>query len=889
MSKDTVSHFQILEPLGAGGMGRVYKAFDTKLKRTVALKFVSHQLSEEPEAQRRLLREARAAAALNHSNICTIHEVDEVHTDLKLETGEQIPAGTPFIAMEMIDGEPLDRVLSESGPLPLDEFLGMAVQMAEGLAEAHSQGIVHRDLKPQNIVVTSRGQVKILDFGLAKPLTPSVPADEATFTAPLTREGTLVGTTPYMSPEQVNGKPVDSRSDIFSFGVMLYEMLSGKRPFQGQTTTEILAKILEAEPTPLSESRSGLPEDLERIACRCLHKKPEQRYNDTRDLVAALADLQRETLSTRIAPSVPKRSRPWLVVGGIAIVIAAAIFVLTRVLRTEQPVDKRIMLAVLPFENLGAPEDEYFASGVTEEITARLAVVPGLGLISRNSITEYKNTQKTLQQIGEELGVDYLMKGTIRWERSSDETQLVRVTPHLIRIVDATEVWAQIYDEALTEIFKVQSTIANQVLEELGVILHGRDLDSVDRKPTENLDAYQAYLRGLDYARRIDTSPETWEMAEQMFSRAIELDSGFAAAYAELSLVHAAVYNASIDRSEARLETARLNAQKAIAIGPNLPESYLANGYYYYFGHGEYSRALVEFKIGERCSPNDYRTLEAIGVIYKRTGKFDKAIEYYTRAFELNPRDAGLPIELGIAYQLLRQYGPSEHYYDRAIGLAPDQRAAYRFKACLHLWGTGDIEKSRQILASAPPAADNYLWIATWISQECFERDFQGALAWVDVLSEVEAEDSLMVVYHRAMLYAAMGDKMGAAPNLEAAATLFQSRLEENPEQPWMHMFLADVYAQSGRKEQAAEHAKRATELWPISDHPLSGVSLLRKLAGVYVAVGQFDDAVELLERQLNIPSYTSVARLRLEPVWDPIRDFPAFQDLLEKYDTGNS
>jgi serine/threonine protein kinase len=289
------------------------------------------------------------------------------HEELEFETGERLLPGTPFIAMELIKGKPLDRVLSKSGSLPLDEFLDMAVQVAEGVAEAHAHGIVHRDLKPQNVVVTSKGLVKILDFGLAKPLPPGGPASAESVTVPLTHEGTLVGTTPYMAPEQASGKAVDSRSDVFSFGVMLYELATGKRPFRGENTQEILAKILEAEPVPLSEVRSGLPAELERITRRCLRKKPEERYNDTRDLVAALKDLK-ETTSTEGLQQSPKPETSKLkktlfkyALPASVVLLAAVFFVIFGPFRSGIPSEQGpVRLAVLPFKNLGASEDEFF-------------------------------------------------------------------------------------------------------------------------------------------------------------------------------------------------------------------------------------------------------------------------------------------------------------------------------------------------------------------------------------------------------------------------------------------------------------------------------------------------------------------------------------------------
>jgi len=423
----TISHYRIIGELGRGGMGVVYKAEDIKLKRTVALKFLSPQALGTEEEKTRFIHEAQAAAGLSHSNICTIHEIEEYE-------------GQSFIVMECVEGQSLKTKI-ESAPLKIDE-----------------------DIKHANIMITARGQVKIMDFGLANARGQTV----------VTRMDTTLGTVAYMSPEQARGDAVDHRTDIWSLGVVLYEMITGQRPFKGDYEQAVIYSILNEEPEPVTGLRTGIPMDLERIIDKCLRKDADQRYQGVADLITDLRQVLGSLRTTRTAVSAAPQLAPtgrlmrwsWLAI--VALLIVLAVVILPRYFApSEKPAfDDRKMLVVLPFENLGPPEDEYFAAGMTEEITSRLAVVSGLGVISRTSAVQYDRTGKTLRQIGEDLGVDYVLEGTIRWNKHAEGGSRVRVTPQLIRVSDDTHLWAETYDRVLEDIFAVQSGIAERIIEQ---------------------------------------------------------------------------------------------------------------------------------------------------------------------------------------------------------------------------------------------------------------------------------------------------------------------------------------------------------------------------------------------------------------------------------------
>jgi serine/threonine protein kinase len=467
-----LGHYRLVESVGEGGMGLVWKALDTKLNRHVALKLLPPLLTSDPERRLRFQREAQAAAALDHPNIAVIYEVGE-HD------------GTPFIAMQLLEGRTLREVIGGRS-LRLEEWLRLGLPIAEGLAHAHKNGIVHRDLKPGNVIVTGDGHVKLLDFGLAKLIDSSRAADESaedlharldTISRELTREGMVIGTVAYMSPEQARGKPLDHRSDLFSFGVLLYEMVTGQLPFTGDSDVESLSSTLTHEPAAPSRLIGDLPAEADRVVRKLLEKNPADRYQYADELATDLRNLRRDldtgktTMPTTAISGVALRpdtgpvekQRSWtrIIVG----VTAAAVLIAVTAWFVLRPGDElstsgvpagsassatnapaapeRKMIVVLPFQNLGASEDEFFADGMTEEITSRLGSLSDLKVISRSSAFQYDRTDKTMQQIGADFGVDYILDGTVRWAKDSGGASRVRITPELIRAADDTQVWGK--------------------------------------------------------------------------------------------------------------------------------------------------------------------------------------------------------------------------------------------------------------------------------------------------------------------------------------------------------------------------------------------------------------------------------------------------------------
>jgi serine/threonine protein kinase len=534
-----ISHYKIIEKIGAGGMGDVYLAEDTELNRKVALKFLPPHLCQDEACRARFKREAQAAAVLEHPNIVTIHEVSEYQ-------------GRPYIVMQYVEGKSLRDIIREK-ELPLDEIIVLAIQVCEGLSKAHEAGVIHRDIKPSNICIGSDGRPKLLDFGLA-----AVQGSEH-----LTKTGSTLGTMQYMSPEQVQGKEVDHRSDLFSLGVVIYELITGRTPFARDNDMATGQAILIATPEPLVKYRANIPDELQRTVSKLLEKDPSMRYqtaagiiSDLRRLIAPIQSSIAVTPARR-----PRRWSLWISVGAAAIIAIVSWYSFWPKYQAAESKGGKT-LAVLPFENLGAEEDEYFADGITDEITARLASIPALRVTSRTSSMQYKQTDKSLKQIGKELGVDYVLEGTIRWDKSGD-THRVRIIPQLIRVSDDSHVWADTYERALTKIFDVQANIASRIAEALDITLLGSEQQAIEAEPTQNIEAYHYYLRGLEYwNNRAGGAGQAISALE----KAVELDSSFFQAYALMARLFGFQQINYLCATEQCCQQARNAAEKAFHL-----------------------------------------------------------------------------------------------------------------------------------------------------------------------------------------------------------------------------------------------------------------------------------------------------------------------------------
>ncbi len=877
----TLGHYRIVEKIGEGGMGEVYRATDERLDRDVAVKVLHESVAQDADRLARFEREAKAVAQLAHPNILEIWDF-----------GRQ--GSVTYAVTELLDGENLRRSIPPTG-MPWQKVAEMGAAIADGLAAAHGKGIVHRDVKPENMFVTSDGRVKILDFGLAQVKVPvEEEAETATLTPAGTVAGTVLGTMGYMSPEQLRGEPSDARSDIFAFGCVLYEMLSGQTAFLRSSTAETTAAILKEEPPSLSDSGTASPADLERTIRRCLEKSREARFQSASDLAYNLRSIGTDqVISPVTSPEewpLGKRWRAAWIVAAAAIVVVASVAVWVQ--RSPPVEESREVpiprIVVLPFENLGSPDDEYFADGMTEEITSRLSAVSGLQVISRTSAMQYKDTDKTISQIGDELNVQYALEGTVRWERATGEFGRVRITPQLINVTDDSHLWSDRYDRAIESVFEVQSNIAEQVVGQLHISLLKPEQDALAVKPTDSPEAYEAFLRGRHHYSITDL--EQINLAITMYERAVELDPDFALAWAYLSMRYGWLYFSGSDRTPERAAMARGAAERALEADPDLPGVHRALGMYYYRVEQDYERALEQFSQALSIHPDHPGTLGSQAIVLRRMGRWQESVVLHERLFDASPRDLNLAFILTTSHRFLRNYDRALDYADLAIFQAPDRWDGYSSKS-LTLASQGLVAPARSVLEDSPvrPAE----WGIRLIHLDIAEKKYAMALARTREISVATYEQALgrtgsgQRALNQCACYHFLGDQAEIQKACGLACERFEEMTRESSEDPRIRAALGLSYAYLGRKEDALREGKLAAELLPVSEDALLGPDLVQILAQIYVLVGEPEAAVDQIEFLLSIPGELSVGMLRVHPYWDPLRDNPRFQALLEEYETG--
>ncbi|MDH3216959.1 MAG: protein kinase, partial [Candidatus Krumholzibacteria bacterium] len=650
MIGQTISHYKILEELGGGGMGVVYKAEDTKLKRTVALKFLPPELTRDKDAKTRFIHEARGASALQHNNICAIHEIEET------------PDGRLFICMDCYEGETLKQKITR-GPLQVEEAIDIASQVTAGLSEAHAAGVVHRDIKPANVMVTDKGVVKILDFGLAK----------LAGQTKVTKTGMTVGTVAYMSPEQARGDETDSRSDIWSLGVMLYEMLAGRLPFRGEVEPAMLYSILNEDPEPVTRTRGDVPIAVEDIIEKALAKERAKRYETMDELLSEL-ETQRDHLTLgikerrfRALRRLKRRKR--LVAGTVAVVVLVAAAVLTQMFHTRS---MRIdSIAVLPLENLmGDPEQEYFVDGMTEALITELYKIGALRVISKTSVMRYKDTDKPLPQIARELNVDAVVEGSVF--RAGER---VRITAQLIGAEPERHLWADNYDRDLSDILALFSDVAQAIAGEIRVTLTPQEQARLASVRPVNPEAQELYLRGKYHIYK--STKAGAKEAIDYFQQAIEIDPDYAEAYAMLAGGHLLLwYFGDLSPEQARSRVAP-PLQKALQIDDLLPEAHYIMATIKHYLDWDWAGAETEFKRAIELNANLAENRSEYAWYLVATGRFEEAIAQAKRAVQLDPFSYWTNLTLASTYYYAREYDLAIAHWQQMIELELNVPTAY--------------------------------------------------------------------------------------------------------------------------------------------------------------------------------------------------------------------
>lgn len=845
-----VGQYCIIRKLASGGAGDIYLARDTRLERGVALKFLHPASGHDQASRQETLEEARAASRLSDTNIVSIYAVEEID-------------GRYFVSMEYVEGRSLQEKVAE-GPLALPDLLNISLQICAGLSVAHEAGIVHRDIKPANILVTPKGEVKITDFGLAA----AVDRDGSAHTEAAT------GTLAYMSPEQVLGGRIDHRADLFSLGALMYELATGQRPFRGDYRSALEFAIVNDTPGPIAELNPDVPRSLVKIIEKLLQKAPESRYQSAAEVADDIRKLMEAPAATA-APSPPRRRvRPLTVaLAGVLILIAGywAIKQFSPARRSARTSD-RPRIAVLPFENLGAPEDEYFTDGITDAITTHLFNLHELAVISRASAMQYKNTTKTAPEIAAELDVDYLLTGTVQWEKSATGSR-VSIRPQLIRASDDTYVWTEPFDRVLGRIFVLQSEIAEKVARALDISILEPERQSLARAPTDNLEAYDWFLRGMAFFQQSWQKSDVSTAAE-MFERATRLDTTFALAYAMLARADAAMYQEYYDRSAERLQRATEAVARAVRLQPDLPESHIARGYLFYHGYLNYDSALVEFGHARRLQPDNSELLNAIAAVERRTGKLDDALADFKLALALDPRSHLKSMDVALTSGMLHEYDTSLVYVDRTLDLAPSWDLPHVFRAWLHVLADGDLDAARHVLESAEGKSDlsanPYYW---WLTRILYDME-------TGLERSVLGADSAQYYLYRGQIYRLMNRPRRTQAYYDSARVLLEQRVRAQPEAPRFRSQLGLAYAGLGRFQDAVREHGRALQLLPTWRDAFDAPFLMVNAAESFVMAGQHDAAIDQLEKLLAMPGFVTPSYLKLDPIWDPLREEPRFKKL---------
>jgi serine/threonine protein kinase/Flp pilus assembly protein TadD len=664
MIGQTISHYKILEKLGEGGMGVVYKAQDLKLDRLVALKFLSIQFTANESERKRFVHEAKAASALDHPNICTFYELGE--TD----------RGQMFIAMAYYEGQTAKDKIKDR-PLPVDEAIDIAIAIAQGLAKAHEKGITHRDIKSENIMVTGDSGVKIMDFGLAS----------ITGVSALTKTGASVGTVPYMSPEQARGEKADHRSDIWSFGAVLYEMVTGQMPFKSQYNDATVYSILNENPRPVTALRTGIPMELERIIVKCLEKNASDRYQHMDEVIVDLRKVRVDNRTDEHEISTPQRFRRnrWYLAGGALLLFAVLFLLLFPKSKTS---DEAIhSIAVLPLENLsGDPEQEYFAEGMTEVLITDLGKISALRVISRTSVMQFKATKKTIPEIAKELNVDAIVEGSV--QRSGDR---VRITAQLLYGPTDRHLWGESYERNLTDVLGLQSELALAIAKEIRAKVTPQEETHLTSAGPVNKEAYELYLKGRYHWNK--RTEEGLKKGIEHFKQAIEKDPGYALAYAGLADSYFILaYYSWLPPKEA-YPKARAAAMKALELDDLLAEGRAALASVKRDFEWDWVEAEKQFRQAFKLTPSYAYAHQWCANLFNLLGRREEALTEMKKALELDPLSLIINADLGRTYYWARQYDQSLEQFRKTLDLDPNFALA-------HLW-LGQVYEQRRMYETA--------------------------------------------------------------------------------------------------------------------------------------------------------------------------------------------
>ena len=858
--------------LGAGAMAITYRARDTVLNSEVALKVIDRGVAQNPGARSRFLREARAAANIHHPNIARVTYY-----------GEQ--DGECFYAMELVKGETLEARVRRDGPMPLALALQVIEQAARALASAEACGVVHRDIKPSNIMLESDASgaltVKLIDYGVAKVMGP-----QAELGAEQTQAG-FIGTPAFASPEQFAGAgqlPIDTRSDIYSLGVTFWFLLTGRTPFVGRSMEEIRAR--QSSELSLEQLRIlHLPAQVIALVKSMLAPDPKDRPQTARELLSAV-----HSCYERFNPKARSHRRRVMLAGAAAMLTIAAIALGTWLYQRARPfTPMERSIAVLPFENLSSDkENAYFAEGIQDEILTRLSKIADLKVISRTSTQHYKSAPENLPEIAKQLGVAHILEGSV--QKSADA---VRVNVQLIKAATDSHLWSETFDRKLTDIFSVESEVSKAIADQLRAKLTGQEQEIITAKPTNNPQAYDAYLRGLAYTLKTAFTPENSLGAQKYVKEAVRLDPNFALGWALLSYVDASGYlTQSLQPTAALREEAREAADTALRLEPNLGEALLAKGFYQYACLKDYDTAVKYLEQAERLVPHNSRILQGLAYVERRRGNWDKSEAYFNEAEKLDPRNVNLLSQHARSYVCLRRFPEALTKLEQILNITPDDIDTLVLKARI-AQAEGDLPRASALLAPLRLGVGYVNALETQVYQAILEsRPAQVIVQLKEILAK---PDQALGYYNGELRFwlgwaqEVAGDHDGARESWSQARTELEPFLEEQPKNFVLLGDLALTNMGLGDNAAALTLAERAIAMMPIDKDALTGPRPLDILARVAARIGDPDRSIATLTKLLSIPYEAPLAAnppltpalLRLDPMFEPLRNDPRFQKLV--------
>jgi serine/threonine-protein kinase len=922
------SRYRIERVLGEGGMATVYLAEDLKHRRKVAVKVMRPELAATLGADR-FLREIEIAARMSHPHVLPVHDSGDAD-------------GVLYYVMPNVEGESLRDRVERDGPLPVDEALRLAREVAEALGYAHRRGIIHRDIKPANVLV-GEGHALVADFGIAR----ATEAGQA-----LTQTGLAVGTPQYMSPEQAAGeRDVDARADVYAIGAVLYEMLAGRPPYTGATPQAVLAKCLTEEPAPLAAVRAGVPAPVAAVVVRAMARRPDDRYATGVELERALADA-RDAVRSGVTPAAsagPLLARAWSLFGLAAVVTLAVVYgmvarwglaswtlglagillaigagvllatgrfearrragipvngvgrwftwanaarggglagllwvvvalvVVFRGPAVAAPSDGGIRLAVLPFENRGDPADAFVVDGIADQVRGKLTGLGAFQVTARTSSDQYRGAAASPQEIGRELGVEYLLTATVSWAKNPQGGGRVQVVPELIDVRTGAVTWQQAFDADLTDVFQVQGDIAVRVAGALNVALGAGEQQELAERPTQNLAAYEAFLRGEE-ARRSGGITGLSD-AVSYLEQAVALDSTFALAWARLAQAHAAAHFST--PAPASADGARRAAERARALAPEAVETHIALGAYYTNVLVDLARAREQFAAALRDAPNHPELLVATAFTERSLGRWEQSLEMARRARALDPRSAGAQGSIATSLLWMRRYPEALIEFDRALALAPSSMSTLQGKAMVHL-AQGDLAGARSLLEAAPetePTRFAAFMAATWDLFWVLNDEQQRLLLRLSPGAFDGDRGSWGLAL--AATHQVRGDLARARAYGDSARVVYAAQLQASPDDDYLLALHGLAAAYAGRRDEALRDGERSVAIRPASKDGFSGPYNQHLLARIYMLAGEHEKAIGQLEALLSVPYFVSRGWLGIDPTWTALRGNPRFERLL--------